>query len=88
MVTGKKNDEYINENPVIKKAKETNKVTVVQTTPNPVNIEITKFMIDHKKVKEDYKEIFNGSGAKNRNGRGRGNVFWKTASTIPCSGKL
>lgn len=68
MVTGKKNDEYINENPVIKKAKETNKVTVVQTTPNPVNIEITKFMIDHKKVKEDYKEIFNGSGAKNRNG--------------------
>ena len=68
MVTGKKNDEYINENPVIKKAKETNKVTVVQTTPNPVNIEVTKFMIDHKKVKEDYKEIFNGSGAKNRNG--------------------
>lgn len=64
MVTGKKNDEYINENPVIKKAKETNKVTVVQTTPNPVNIEVTKFMIDHKKVKEDYKEIFNGSGAK------------------------
>lgn len=68
MVTGKKNDEYINENPVIKKAKGTNKVTVVQTTPNPVNIEVTKFMIDHKKVKEDYKEIFNGSGAKNRNG--------------------
>ena len=68
MVTGKKNDEYINENPVIKKAKETNKVTVVQTTPDPVNIEVTKFMIDHKKVKEDYKEIFNGSGAKNRNG--------------------
>lgn len=35
---------------------------------NSSDIEVTKFMIDHKKVKEDYKEIFNGSGAKNRNG--------------------
>lgn len=68
MVSGKKGDDYVEGNPVIKKAKETNKVTVVQTTPEPFNIEITKFMIDHKKVKEDYQEIFHGSGAKNKDG--------------------
>lgn len=68
MVTGEKSDDYIEGNPVIKKVKETNKVTVVQTSPEPVNLEIVKFTIDHARVKEDYKEIFNGCGARNKGG--------------------
>lgn len=68
MVAGKKSDDYIEGNPVIKKVKETNKVTVVQTSPEPVNLEITKFMIDHTRVKEDYKEIFSGCGARSKGG--------------------
>lgn len=68
MVAGKKGDDYVEGNPVIKKAKETNKVTVVQTSPEPVNLEIVKFMIDHARVKDDYKEIFNGCGIREKNG--------------------
>lgn len=68
MVVGKKSDDYVEGNPVIKKVKETNKVTVVQTSPEPVNIEIVKFMIDHTRVKEDYKEIFNGCGVRSKGG--------------------
>lgn len=68
MVAGKKSDDYIEGNPIIKRAKETNKVTVVQTSPEPLNLEIVKFMMDHNRVKEDYKEIFDGCGARNKGG--------------------
>ena len=68
MVAGKQSDDYIEGNPVIKKVKETNKVTVVQAAPDSVDIEVTKFTINHKRVKEDYKTIFNGSGAQNKGG--------------------
>lgn len=68
MVAGKKSDDYVEGNPVIKKVKETNKVTVVQASPEPVNIEMVKFVIDHTRVKENYKEIFNGCGIRNKSG--------------------
>ena len=68
MVTGKQSDDYIEGNPVIKKVKEANKVTVVQVAPDSVDIEVTKFTMNHKRVKEDYKTIFNGSGAQNKGG--------------------
>lgn len=63
MISGKKSEDYIEGNPMIKRAKETDKVTVVQTSSEPVNLEIVKYMIDHTRIKEDYKEIFNGCGA-------------------------
>lgn len=68
MVVGKQSDDYIEGNPVIKKVKETNKVTVVQAAPESVDLEVIKFTINHKRVKEDYKELFNGSGARNKGG--------------------
>lgn len=68
MISGKKSEDYIEGNPMIKRAKETDKVTVVQTSSEPVNLEIVKYMIDHTRIKEDYKEIFNGCGAQNKGG--------------------
>ena len=68
MISGKKSEDYIEGNPMIKRAKETDKVTVVQTSSEPVNLEIVKYMIDHTRIKEDYKEIFNGCGAQNKSG--------------------
>lgn len=35
---------------IIKRAKETDKVTVVQTSSEPVNLEIVKYMIDHTRI--------------------------------------
>lgn len=39
MISGKKSEDYIEGNPMIKRAKETDKVTVVQTSSEPVNLE-------------------------------------------------
>ena len=41
-------DEYLQD--MIKRAKETDKVTVVQTSSEPVNLEIVKYMIDHTRI--------------------------------------
>lgn len=68
MITGKKSDDYIEGNPIIKRVKETDEVTVVQTTPEPINLEFVRYMIDHENIKADYQEIFNGAGIKSKDG--------------------
>lgn len=35
---------------ITKRAKETDKVTVVQTSSEPVNLEIVKYMVDHTRI--------------------------------------
>ena len=35
---------------MIKRAKETDKLTVVQTSSEPVNLEIVKYMVDHTRI--------------------------------------
>lgn len=35
---------------ITKRAKETGKVTVVQTSSEPVNLEIVKYMVDHTRI--------------------------------------
>lgn len=70
VVSSKKAGDKIEGNAILKSVKEKGKAIILkepETTPE-YDVEITKYVLDHKTIREEYKELLGGTNIKSKNG--------------------
>lgn len=64
VLTSKKTDDLVDDNPFLESVKEKNRTIVLQQIPDDeYQYEITKYVIDHQNLQEEYQKLLRGTGS-------------------------
>lgn len=68
VISSKKADDLVEGNAVLRGVKETGKTIVLKQPESDVSFDNVQYVIDHEKIKEDYKVVLEGINPKDKNG--------------------
>lgn len=68
VISSKKADDLVEGNAVLRGIKETGKTVVLKQPESDVSFDNVQYVIDHEKIKEDYKVVLEGTNPKDKNG--------------------
>ena len=68
VISSKKSDDLVDGNAILKGVKDTGKTVVLQNTVENITCDDVKYVIDHDRIKEEYKTLLAGLNTKCKNG--------------------